>query len=285
MALSRVFCIGNGESRKGFDLEQLKQHGKIYGCNAIYRDFTPDVLISVDQGIMHEIYHSGYCHENESWFRDWTKVPAMHYEMMVYAGLTKLEVDELKETYDSHMENERINQQEFVMHGANLSGIANIIKKNKSKGNKVVKEHVNHSHLYVSWISDEDKSHSIIDIFDDNVDRGWAAGPTSGYIACKKEKPCEVFLIGHDLRSNNNTVNNLFKGTKHYVTESHKPTPYQNWVIQWDRLFKEFPDIHFYKVNKKGELGNDNVSCRINDWNDNKNLFYIDYQTMLDKCN
>ena len=27
----RVFCIGNGESRKGFDLEKLRPHGKIYG--------------------------------------------------------------------------------------------------------------------------------------------------------------------------------------------------------------------------------------------------------------
>ena len=33
----KVFCIGNGESRQGFDLEKLRPHGKIYGCNAIYR--------------------------------------------------------------------------------------------------------------------------------------------------------------------------------------------------------------------------------------------------------
>ena len=49
----RVFCIGNGESRKDFDLETLRPHGKIYGCNALYRDFTPDVIIAVDMGIMH----------------------------------------------------------------------------------------------------------------------------------------------------------------------------------------------------------------------------------------
>ena len=46
--MSKAFCIGNGESRKGFDLEQLRPHGKIYGCNALYRDFTPDVLVAVD---------------------------------------------------------------------------------------------------------------------------------------------------------------------------------------------------------------------------------------------
>jgi hypothetical protein len=39
--MTKVFCIGNGESRKGFDLESLRKHGTIYGCNAIYRDFMP----------------------------------------------------------------------------------------------------------------------------------------------------------------------------------------------------------------------------------------------------
>ena len=57
--LKRVFCIGNGESRQGFDLDKLKPFGKIYGCNAIYRDYMPDVLTAVDHGIMHEIYHAG----------------------------------------------------------------------------------------------------------------------------------------------------------------------------------------------------------------------------------
>ena len=29
--MKRVFCIGNGESRQGFDLDKLKPFGKIYG--------------------------------------------------------------------------------------------------------------------------------------------------------------------------------------------------------------------------------------------------------------
>ena len=38
--MKRVFCLGNGESRKDVNLSALKAHGKIYGCNALYRDFT-----------------------------------------------------------------------------------------------------------------------------------------------------------------------------------------------------------------------------------------------------
>ena len=44
--MKRVFLIGNGSSREGFVLEQLRPHGKIYACNAIYRDgFRPDVFV------------------------------------------------------------------------------------------------------------------------------------------------------------------------------------------------------------------------------------------------
>ena len=59
-----IFCIGNGESRKDFDLETLRPHGKIYGANGLYRDFTPDILLAMDYNICHEIYRSGYAFEN-----------------------------------------------------------------------------------------------------------------------------------------------------------------------------------------------------------------------------
>ena len=43
-----AYCIGNGPSRKGFDLRKLKATGQTYGCNALYRDFIPDFIFSVD---------------------------------------------------------------------------------------------------------------------------------------------------------------------------------------------------------------------------------------------
>ena len=53
----RAFCIGNGKSRSGYDLEKLRPKGKIFGCNAIHREFMPDVLTAVDHGMIHEVYH------------------------------------------------------------------------------------------------------------------------------------------------------------------------------------------------------------------------------------
>ena len=43
-----AYVIGNGPSRKGFDLNSLKATGQTYGCNALYRDFIPDFIFSVD---------------------------------------------------------------------------------------------------------------------------------------------------------------------------------------------------------------------------------------------
>ena len=46
-----AYCIGNGPSRKDFDLNKLKATGQTYGCNALYRDFLPDFIFSVDTAI------------------------------------------------------------------------------------------------------------------------------------------------------------------------------------------------------------------------------------------
>jgi hypothetical protein len=55
-----AFVLGNGRSRLKVDLNQLKNHGRIYGCNALYRDFIPDVLVATDPEISKAIQESGY---------------------------------------------------------------------------------------------------------------------------------------------------------------------------------------------------------------------------------
>jgi hypothetical protein len=273
----KVFCIGNGESRKDFNLDLLKPHGKIYGCNALYRQYTPDVLVSVDHGIMHEIYQSGYCYKNETWFRDWTTVPDHMYESMVYAGLSKIDIEELNKWHIKN-ENKRTDEKQFVMHGANLSGLVTILKQNKDKFQRRISQNV----LCVSWVRDDDKAHNLMDIMPNNRDLGWAAGPTSGYIAVKKENPTEIFLIGHDLNSTTGKVNNMYKGTKYYVVPEHGPTPSVNWITQWKQLFKQNPHINFYKVNTNMK-GEDRVNTRIHEWNEIQNIHYITYENLLDK--
>ena len=275
--MSKVFCIGNGESRKGFDLEKLRPHGKIYGCNAIYRDFTPDVLTAVDHGIMHEIYHAGMAQKIPCYFRDWTKVPAMTFDQVVMQGADDLEVK--KHIDDIIISNDRGDSKEYVYHGSSLRGIVDMIKKNGEK----YKKNVNNAQIKVSWIKEPDYSHTIRDLEVKpgqlTGDFGWACGATSGYVACLREKPTEIYMIGHDLYSHNNNVNNIYKSTKHYVSEQNGPTPAINWIKQWQLLMDWYPEVTFIKINKFND-GRDNVSCPIKEWEGKKNLIYADYSTL-----
>lgn len=59
-----VFLIGNGISRKDFDLERLRGIGTIIGCNALYREFTPDLLILIDSKMHKELNKTDYALKN-----------------------------------------------------------------------------------------------------------------------------------------------------------------------------------------------------------------------------
>jgi hypothetical protein len=59
-----VFLLGNGKSREGFDLERLRPYGTIIGCNALYRDFTPDLLICIDTKMLLEVHRINYAENN-----------------------------------------------------------------------------------------------------------------------------------------------------------------------------------------------------------------------------
>lgn len=69
----RAVIIGNGTSRLDFDLQNLKKASGLlgaytvqtYGCNALYRDFTPDFLVATgNNGIIDEIANSSYTNHN-----------------------------------------------------------------------------------------------------------------------------------------------------------------------------------------------------------------------------
>lgn len=63
----RSFVVGNGRSRLDIDLKILKEYGKIYGCNALYREFDTDYLIAVDPKMIVEIEKTGYQLSHEVW--------------------------------------------------------------------------------------------------------------------------------------------------------------------------------------------------------------------------
>jgi len=63
----RSFVLGNGLSRKSINPSILQPCGKVYGCNALYREFNPDYLIAVDRKMILEIQNTKYQESHEVW--------------------------------------------------------------------------------------------------------------------------------------------------------------------------------------------------------------------------
>jgi hypothetical protein len=60
-----AFVLGNGQSRKGIDLNDLKQKGTVFACNAVYRTHQPHWLVAVDPKMMLEIAETDYVVHNK----------------------------------------------------------------------------------------------------------------------------------------------------------------------------------------------------------------------------
>lgn len=69
----QALAIGNGQSREGFPLVHIANHKagfggsdrlQTYGCNSLYRGFTPDFLVAVGDEIIDEIAKTEYAHEH-----------------------------------------------------------------------------------------------------------------------------------------------------------------------------------------------------------------------------
>lgn len=273
--MNKVFVLGNGESRKGLDLDVLRTHGKIYGCNALYRDYSPDALISVDGGMIHEVYSSGYCSENKCYFRGWNKLPEFIYPDMV-------KLDEYMDWPEGLFnENEKGNRTQFVLNGTDPNQIQRqyeeIVRKhniNDEYEQLEIRQLMGNHCMWVTWVEDEDCADTIpLGI------EGWSAGPIAVNLACLMEDPTDVYLIGFDMGSNDLFVNNVYKGTSNYVTQDAKETFAGNWIQQHKKNFEMFPNVNFWKVNPK-PLGGDMQSRNIMEWEGVENLKYIELKAL-----
>ena len=263
----RVFIIGNGESRKDFDLTQLRKHGKIYACNAYYRDNPlPDVLVAVDSTMTHEIYHKGIAHKIPCYFREWTKCPNFMYQTMK-AGFLSTQGKSKEDKFITNGDSALPIGDEFVMNSHTIKGEATILREDGTKYKKMI----DNTHIYNSWITPGDKTQEW-------EDPGYHAGATAGHIACKYENPNEVYLIGMDLRSDTKYYNNIYKGQKNYSSAQYEPSPSGIWESEWLQVFKHNRWVKFYKVNKSDDDKLTNSKLL----GDEQNLEYITQAQLLD---
>lgn len=259
------FCFGNGNSRKDLDLDKYKQHGTVVGCNAVYRDFTPDMLVALDSAMAHEIYRSGYARENISHLGYWTPIPVEIAEEMLYQkdGPVSLSPSDLSFV------------REAVYHGG--EGVFTLESKTKGIA-------------YITGVVYPDSAHAVEPLITSGDGSQWAysTGTMSIFLACE-EGAKEIYIIGHDLYSLDDKVNNIYAGSRHYVDkdapmkrpDNDKSDDLYNWIQQHKNTFDCFPDTKFYKVNPN-PIGTSPIDVEIAEWKDTPNLEYITFAD-LDK--
>ena len=85
-----VSIIGNGESRRGFDISPLKSFSTVIGCNAIFRDFVTEYLVCADRHMCQEAVNTvgknTMIYTRDKWYKQFAmwpnvkKLPDLPYE-------------------------------------------------------------------------------------------------------------------------------------------------------------------------------------------------------------
>ena len=213
-----VYLLGNGKSREKYnvlDYKAMQNKGIVVGCNAFYRDFTPDYLFAIDAGIIHEILDSGYIGECYFTHNSWNLLPADSYEALKH-GLDGNEI----ETY------RRFDDRYFVY----ISGLD---------------EDCSSEERYILWVR-KNMEHRIRNIGVEAV--GWSTGTSALYAICRDLAPKRVELIGFDHKSDD--YDNIYAGSAHYFKENSKLHDGFVWndekrgVPQGNLSNKSWKDVH-----------------------------------------
>jgi len=178
---NNVLVIGNGESRRGVELEQFKKYTTI-GCNALHREFTTDHLICCDRRMADEAVRNpnsanSLIYVREQWYRHFRKV----------------------------LKNKNIHQLPMLPFTGEL-------KKDQP-------EH-------------------------------WGSGAYAVLLAAQLGFK-EIYLLGFDLYSTNNNVNNIYKGTQNYSKIESPAVDYSYWVYQLGNIFRHYLNSKFIIINNQ----------------------------------
>ncbi len=141
-----AFVLGNGITRLQVDCESLLDYGAVYGCNRIYQDFAPTVLVSTDKEMAHEIQMSGYSSNHIHYTRKNHKVdksganiiPNLYHDMSSGPASLGLASDS--------------NASYLFMIGMDLKGVNNKIN-NIYAGTKNYKDKNSAPTPYVNWVN------------------------------------------------------------------------------------------------------------------------------------
>ena len=86
---------------------------------------------------------------------------------------------------------------------------------------------------------------------------GWSAGNTAMHLACQSGAN-EIYILGFDLSSYDEPLNNIYKGTDNYLPSDARGFNSVNWKNQMQTVFREFKDVKFSWVDAKEEFIQEN---------------------------
>ena len=247
----KALVIGNGESRKWFCPSHQTIMGNVmtWGCNAIHRDGPVDHLVAVDYAMQQEIYDSGYCLENPEWpeqgwchFANWSPLPASVADMM-FMGY------DIPETLIHRSKNRT---EQCVISGKDPDTIQEKIEMAIQMNPDLdmpdlIQKMEKDVGVWITYINESD----MISTIDFPV--GWSAGNTALHLAAQQEGYDEIYILGFDLSSYDDSLNNIYKGTDNYLPATSKGFNSINWLNQMRTVFQEFSDKQFYWVDRQFE--------------------------------
>ena len=238
--------IGNGESRKWFSEKQHKVGAITWGCNAIYRDVMVDNLVAVDYGMQQEIYDSMYYKDIQCWFANWTHLPAEAAEF-TFMGF------DIPEAF-IHKSSQRTDY--CVISGKDPATLyekieAAIMMNPKLDMKDLRMKMEKDVGVWITYVNENDPINTI------DFPIGWSAGNTALHLACQ-QGATEVYIMGFDLSSYDEPLNNLYKGTDNYLPSDAKGFNSTNWMNQMQTVFREFKDITFSWVDAKEQFIQEN---------------------------
>jgi hypothetical protein len=238
--------IGNGESRKWFSDNQYEVDAVTWGCNAIYRDMVTDNLVAVDYGMQQEIHERCDYRDINCHFANWSVLPSSVADMMFLgydipeafihksSPVTGQCVISGKDPVNLHEKIEAAIQMHPELDMNDLR-----MKMEKDVG------------IWITYVYEDDNINTI------DFPIGWSTGNTAIHLACQSGAT-EIYILGFDLSSYDEPLNNLYKGTDNYLPSDAKGFNSVNWKNQMQTVFREFKDVQFSWVDAKEQFIQEN---------------------------
>ena len=265
--LEKSLVIGNGESRSWFEpfnVTILDESVTTWGCNALYREGLNCVnnLVAVDYAMQQEIYTSGYWRNTQCWFANWSLVPAEIADMMLMGYDIPESFIHKTERVGNHTEQcvisgkDPVTLQEKIEVAMKMNPDLDMV----DLRNKMEKD----AGVWITYVGEDDNINNI------DFPVGWSAGNTALHLACQSGAE-EVYMLGFDLSSYDEPLNNIYKGTDNYLSSDAKGFNSVNWINQMQTVFTEYKDVKFYWVDARDDSIQEN------------NLSYLTKDSLRDK--